>query len=76
MLTNGIILAINDRDTLRPLGLKFKPFANRLHDTKYHKQCSKKIGSQATWLVGKQVPCTSVASMLSGTCLATTFITR
>ena len=42
MLTNGIILAISKRDTLKPLGIYFRPFANRpfIHDTKYYKQCS------------------------------------
>ena len=40
MLTNGTILALSMRDTLRSLGMWFRPFANSVHDTKYHKQCS------------------------------------
>ena len=39
MLTNNIMLAINGRDTLRPLGIYLKLFANSVHDIKYHKQC-------------------------------------
>ena len=37
---NSIILAINNRDTLRPLGIQFRSFANHVHDTKYRKLCS------------------------------------
>ena len=37
MSRNGIVLAINGHDTLRPLGIWFRPFANGAHDTKYHK---------------------------------------
>ena len=41
MLRNGIMLTINARDTLKPLGIQFRPFANSVHDTKYQKmaQC-------------------------------------
>ena len=40
MLTNGIMLTSNGSDTLRPLGIQLRPFANSVHDTKYHiKQC-------------------------------------
>ena len=39
MLANGIKLAISGHDTLRPLGIYFRPFANSVHDTKYHKRC-------------------------------------
>ena len=54
MLTNEIILAFNGRDTLRPLSLYFKPFANSLHDTNYHKQCSKRlVAKQHGWLENK-----------------------
>ena len=34
------ILAISRCDSLRPLGIMFGPFANRMHGTKYRKQCS------------------------------------
>jgi hypothetical protein len=37
MLTNGIILTINISYILRHLGIEFKPFANSVRDTKYHK---------------------------------------
>ena len=40
MLTNSIVLAIGGRDTLRPLGIYFKSFANSVRDSKYQKQCS------------------------------------
>ena len=40
MLMNNIILAISGRDTLRPLGILLRLFANIVRDTKYHKQCS------------------------------------
>jgi hypothetical protein len=40
MLTNNIILVITKLDTLRPLGICFRPFANNECDTKHHKQCS------------------------------------
>ena len=40
MLINRIILRINGCDILRPLGIQFKPFANSVHDTKYHKRCT------------------------------------
>ena len=39
-LTNNIILAMREPNTLRPLGISFRPFANSLRYTKYHKQCS------------------------------------
>ena len=39
MLINGVILAINRHDTLRPLGIQFRPFTNSACDTKYHKWC-------------------------------------
>ena len=39
MLMNGIILTINGCDTLKPLGIRFSPFANSVHGIKYHKQC-------------------------------------
>ena len=38
MLTNSIILAICRRDTLRPLGIQFRPFANSVRDTKDHRR--------------------------------------
>ena len=37
MLTNDIILAISECDTLKPLGIEFRHFANSVLDTKYHK---------------------------------------
>ena len=37
-MTNDIILAISRCDTLKPLGILFRPFANSVHDTKYHKR--------------------------------------
>ena len=40
MLMNGIILIISKHDTLKPLGIQFRPFANSVRDTKYHKRCS------------------------------------
>ena len=40
MVMNGNILAISGRDTLRPLGIWFRPFANSVCDTTYHKRCS------------------------------------
>ena len=40
MFTNEIILAISRRDTLRPLDIQFRPSANSVCDTKYHKRCS------------------------------------
>jgi hypothetical protein len=40
MLTNGIILAISEHDTLRPRDIWFRPFANSVCDIKYHKQCT------------------------------------
>ena len=36
VLTNGIVLAISGCDTLRPLGIYFRPFANSVRDTIYH----------------------------------------
>ena len=42
MLTNRLLVAINEHDTLRPLGIQFRPFTNSAGDTKYHKQ--------STWL--------------------------
>ena len=36
---SGIILAISGRDTLRPLGIRFRPFANGVRGTKHHKRC-------------------------------------
>ena len=38
MLTNSIILVISGRGTFRPLGIDFRPFANSVCDTKYHKR--------------------------------------
>ena len=35
-----ILDAISGRDTLRLLGIWFRPFANNVCDTKYHKRCS------------------------------------
>ena len=40
MLMNGILVAISRRDTLRPLGIQFRPLANSVCDTKYHKRCT------------------------------------
>jgi hypothetical protein len=40
MLRNIIVLAISGHDTLRPLGIYFRLFANSVYDTKYHKQRS------------------------------------
>ena len=40
MLTNGIKLAVKGHDTLRPLGIYCRPFANIVHDSEYHKQFS------------------------------------
>ena len=45
MLTNGIILAISNHGTLKPLGIQFRPFANIVRGNKYHKQNSIKHGS-------------------------------
>jgi hypothetical protein len=35
MLTNNFILAISGRNTLRPLGIQFRPFANSVQYIKY-----------------------------------------
>jgi hypothetical protein len=40
MLTNNIILGISGHDTLKSLGIHFRPFANSICDTKYHNQCN------------------------------------
>ena len=40
MLTCNIILAISRHDSLKPLGISFRPHPNNLHDTKYLKQCT------------------------------------
>ena len=40
LLTNTIILAIDGHETLRPLGIYWRPFANGVRDTKYHKYFS------------------------------------
>ena len=40
MLTNSSILAISGLDTLIPLRIYFRPFANSVRDTKYYKRCS------------------------------------
>ena len=32
MLTSEIISAISERDTLKPLGIQIRPFANSLHE--------------------------------------------
>ena len=34
------MLTFSIRDASRPLGIQFRPFANNVHDTKYHKQCT------------------------------------
>ena len=39
MLTNSIILAINGGDTLRPLDIWIRPFANSVCDAYYYKCC-------------------------------------
>ena len=41
MLMNDIIFTISKHDTLRPLGIQFRPFADSVHDIKYLKRCSK-----------------------------------
>ena len=74
-VTNGIILAISKRNTLRPLSIQFlNPSQISVHDSKYHKLCSKKIGSQATWLQNNLPNLDFLYIMLSGTCLATIFL--
>ena len=40
MLKNGIKLTTNGYDTLRPLDIYLKPFANIVRDIKYYKRCS------------------------------------
>ena len=37
---NIILLRIIEHDTSKPLGIYDKPFANNVHDYKYHKQSS------------------------------------
>ena len=39
MLTNGYTLAISGCDTLRRLGIQFRPSANNVCDTNYHEHC-------------------------------------
>ena len=39
-LMNGI----KGYDTLRPLGIQFRPFATSVRGTKYHKQCTPTLG--------------------------------
>ena len=46
MVTNGIILTISGRDTLKPLGIWFRPFTNNVHYSKYHKRCG--FGTEET----------------------------
>jgi hypothetical protein len=48
MLISNIILIINGRGTLKPLGIQFRSFANGVRDMKYHKWCSEegKVTSQ------------------------------
>jgi hypothetical protein len=43
MLTNGIILVFSKDDTLRPLVIYFRPFANSVCDIEYHKWCKKHV---------------------------------
>ena len=38
-------MEIRSCDTLRPLDIKIQPFANSVHDTKYHGWCSAKESS-------------------------------
>jgi hypothetical protein len=40
MLRNNFTLASSGRDTLTPLGIQFRPFANSVHDIKDHERCS------------------------------------
>jgi hypothetical protein len=54
MLTNSIILAISRRDTLRPLGITFWPFANSVRDTKHHKRCSERSKETDVHIYGKE----------------------
>ena len=44
MLANDSTLAFSGCDTLRLLGILFRPFAKRVHDTKYHKWCARFSG--------------------------------
>ena len=44
MLAKNVILAISKHDTLKPLGIQFRPFANNVRDTKDHKWRSYKDG--------------------------------
>ena len=43
MLTNGIILAISRRNTLKPSRHLVWAFAKSVHDTKYHERCSRTV---------------------------------
>ena len=45
MLTNNIILATSGHDTLKPLGILFRPFVYSTHDAKYNKRCSVKCST-------------------------------
>ena len=48
MLKNEIISTISRRDALKPLDISFKPFANNVCDSKYHKRCSGFTSNHAT----------------------------
>ena len=37
---SSIMLIIHRHDTLKPLDIQFKLFANKVHETKYHKRCT------------------------------------
>ena len=39
-MTNSNMLTITWHDTIRPLGIQFRPFVNNVSDTKFHKQCT------------------------------------
>ena len=41
----SVMFAISQCDTTMLLGISFKPYANSIHDTKYHKWCTS-LGGQ------------------------------
>ena len=59
MQTNALILAISGNDTLRPLSIQIRPFANNVRDTKYHKQYTPRINTMPHWLLQPESQCTT-----------------
>jgi hypothetical protein len=49
MLTSIIVLKISGRDTLRPLGIKLSPFANKVRNTKRHNAVLSRRWMNMTW---------------------------